>query len=76
MSLSMFPCASQASMCFCIAQMDAWGYSVHEVLAGSGLSVDSFALPESVPNSRQEQKIYENILRLYRARPLGWTSVG
>ncbi|AHZ71700.1 hypothetical protein OU5_4621 [Pseudomonas mandelii JR-1] len=67
----MFPCASQAPMCFCIEQMEVWGYSLHEVLAGSGLSVDSFALPESVPNSRQEQTIYENILRLYRGTAAG-----
>src|SRR5450830_440013 len=71
MSLSLFPRASQAPLCFCIAQMEAWGYSLHEVLAGSGLAVDSFALPESAPNSRQEQTVYENILRLYRGTAAG-----
>lgn len=41
------------------------------MLAGSGLAADSFALPESAPNSRQEQTVYENILRLYRGTAVG-----
>ncbi|WP_172151793.1 MULTISPECIES: AraC family transcriptional regulator [Pseudomonas] len=71
MSQAVFPCASQAPFCFCIAQMGAWGYPLDEVLLGSGLTGDSYALPETVPDSRQEQAVYENIQRLYRGGAAG-----
>ncbi len=65
MSLSVFPGASQAPLCFCIEQMVLWGYSLEDVLAGSGLQPGTYASPDTVPDSRQEQIVYENIQRIF-----------